>query len=427
MGTGTRRDAVGARWAGLSVLLLAAFMDLIDSTIVTVALPAIRADLHASYAEIQWVMAAYQLAFGLLLISGGRLGDMVGRKRVFLVAVASFVAASAGCGLATGPALLIACRALQGAAAAAMVPQVLSMIQVTFPPRERPAALAAYGATAGLAAVSGPLLGGLLTHANAAGLGWRSIFLVNVPVGLVALALGGPLLAEQRAPARLRLDGLGLVLLVAALLLVTGPLVQGPEAGWSMWAPVSFGGAALAIAGFVAQERRLTARGGFPLLPLHLFTLRAFVAGVVVTVVFFSGIVGFFVVFVLFLQQQGWDVLGIGLVIAPFSLGVALGSGISVPLAPRRGRGVAVVGSLLVAAGMAGLGLIVRSAGADAGLLIPPLALAGLGMGLFVAPLWGSQSSAWCPSESRAPTPAYPRPCRERLPGRPACSCSRQR
>jgi EmrB/QacA subfamily drug resistance transporter len=387
MRTQSGPDARAARWAGLSVLLLAAFMDLVDSTIVTVTLPAIRADLHASYAQIQWVVAAYQLAFGLLLISGGRLGDMVGRKRVFLVAVAGFVAASAGCGLAAGPAVLIACRALQGAAAAVMVPQVLSMVQVTFPPHERPAALAAYGGTAGLAAVSGPLLGGLLTHADVAGLHWRSIFLVNVPVGLVALALGGVLLAEQRAAARPRLDGLGVVLLMAALLLVTGPLVQGPESGWSMWLLGALGGAALAITGFVARERRLTAHGGFPLVPLHLFTLRAFVAGVGATVVFFSGIVGFFVVFVLFLQQQGWEVLRIGLAIAPFSLGVALGSGVSVPLAPRHGRSVAVLGSLLVAAGMAALGLVVPSAGADARVLIPPLALAGLGMGLFVAPL----------------------------------------
>jgi MFS family permease len=174
---------------------------------------------------------------------------------------------------------------------------------------------------------------------------------------------------------------------VAALLLVTVPLVQGREAGWSMQLLLALAGAGFAGAGFVAWERRTAAVGGFPLVPPHLFTLRAFVAGLAVTVVFFSGIVGFFVVFVLFLQQQGWDVFGTGLAIAPFSLGVAVGSGVSVPLAPRHGRRVTVVGSLLVAAGMAALGLVLRSQGAEGALLVLPLALAGAGMGLFVAPL----------------------------------------
>jgi EmrB/QacA subfamily drug resistance transporter len=387
MTTQTRPPVPGARWGSLCVLLLAAFMDLVDSTIVTVALPVIRTDLHASYEQIQWVVAAYQLAFGLLLITGGRLGDIAGRKQVFIAAVACFVAASAGCGLAGDPDLLITFRALQGAAAAAMVPQVLAMIQVTFTPGQRPKALAAYGATAGMAAVTGPLLGGTLTQADVAGLGWRVIFLVNLPVGVIALAVGAVLLREVRAPLRPRLDVPGLVLLVAALLLVTGPLVHAREWDWSSWGSAAPLAGAATLAGFVAWERRLTAHGGSPLVPPHLFTRRAFVAGVAVTVLFFSGIVGFFVVFVLFLQSQGWDVLRTGLAIAPFSVGVAVGSGVSVPLAPRFGRAITILGSLIVAAGMAALRVVVEHGATGAWPLVGPLALAGLGMGLFVAPL----------------------------------------
>src|ERR1700729_2234477 len=176
------------RWLTLVILLLAAFMNLLDISIVNIAIPSIQANLHATYADVQWALAGYTLAYAVVLITGGRLGDAYGCKRLFLIGVTGFTIMSALCGAAQGPGPLIACRVIQGAMGAIMIPQVLSVIQVIFPAGERIKALAAFGVTAGLGAVSGPLLGGLLTQHNLFGLDWRPIFLINVPVGIVAIA-----------------------------------------------------------------------------------------------------------------------------------------------------------------------------------------------------------------------------------------------
>src|ERR1700691_4217628 len=176
------------RWLTLVILLLAAFMNLLDVSIVNIAIPSIQCNLHASYADVQWALAAYTLAYAVVLITGGRLGDTFGRRRLFLIGVAGFTVMSALCGAAQSPGMLIASRAVQGAMGAIMIPQVLSVIQVIFPPAQRIKALAAFGVTAGLGTVSGPLLGGLLTQHNLLGLGWRPIFLINVPVGIIAIA-----------------------------------------------------------------------------------------------------------------------------------------------------------------------------------------------------------------------------------------------
>src|ERR1700729_318355 len=176
------------RWLTLVILLLAAFMNLLDISIVNIAIPSIQANLHASYADVQWALAGYTLAYAVVLITGGRLGDAYGRKRLFLIGVTGFTIMSALCGAAQTPGMLIACRVIQGAMGAIMIPQVLAVIQVIFPAAERIKALASFGGTAGLGTVSGPLLGGLLTQHNLLGLGWRPIFLINVPVGIVAIA-----------------------------------------------------------------------------------------------------------------------------------------------------------------------------------------------------------------------------------------------
>src|ERR1700729_274822 len=223
----------------LIILLLAAFMNLLDVSIVNIAIPSIQRNLHASYADVQWALAGYTLAYALVLITGGRLGDTYGRKRLFLIGVAGFTIISALCGAATGPGMLIGCRVAQGAMGAIMVPQVLSVIQVIFPPHERIKALAGFGVTAGLGTVSGPLLGGLLIQHNLVGLGWRPIFLINVPVGLLAVVASAVLIPESRAPRRPRLDPGGVALISAALLLLLYPLVQGRELGWPVWTFVS--------------------------------------------------------------------------------------------------------------------------------------------------------------------------------------------
>jgi MFS family permease len=188
------------RWSALAVVLLAVFMDLVDITIVVVSAPTIQADLGASYSQIQWVMAAYSLALGLLLVTGGRLGDIVGRKAIFLVGVGLFTLASAACGLAPNIEALIVARTVQGAAAAMMVPQVLSTIQASFPAAERPKAFGVYGGINGIAAAAAPIVGGLLVGNNVFGLEWRSIFWINIPIGLIALTGAGLLMRESRSP-----------------------------------------------------------------------------------------------------------------------------------------------------------------------------------------------------------------------------------
>ena len=192
------------RWLTLAILLLAAFMNLLDVSIVNIAIPSIQRNLHASYADVQWALAGYTLAYALVLITGGRLGDTFGRKRLFLIGVTGFTIMSALCGAAQSPGMLIACRVVQGAMGAIMVPQVLAVIQVIFPPAERIKALAGFGITAGLGTVSGPLLGGLLIQHNLFGLDWRPIFLINVPVGIIAVARvrdPGPRVARAAAAA----------------------------------------------------------------------------------------------------------------------------------------------------------------------------------------------------------------------------------
>ena len=227
------------RWLTLVILLLAAFMNLLDVSIVNIAIPSIQRGLHASYADVQWALAGYTLAYALVLITGGRLGDTFGRKRLFLIGVAGFTIMSALCGAATGPGMLIGCRVAQGAMGAIMVPQVLAVIQVIFPPHERIKALAGFGVTAGLGTISGPLIGGLLIQHDLLGLGWRSIFLINVPVGLITLVASSVLVRESRSANPPKLDPVGVALIRAALLLLLYPLVQGRQFGWPAWTFVS--------------------------------------------------------------------------------------------------------------------------------------------------------------------------------------------
>jgi MFS family permease len=256
------------RWAALAVALLAAFMDILDTTVVLVALPSIQRGLQVGASTLQWTVAAYTLAFALLLITGGRLGDSYGRKRVFLVGLAGFTVASVLTGTAQDAGMLVGSRALQGAMAALMVPQVLSFVQVEFPAAERARALAVYGMTFALGGMSGPLLGGLLTRADLFGLGWRPIFLVNLPVGLLALAAASALVRESRAIRPPRLDPVGALLMSAGLLALLYPLVQGHDLGWPAWTFALMAASVPVLALFAAWERRKTRRDGSPLVEL---------------------------------------------------------------------------------------------------------------------------------------------------------------
>jgi EmrB/QacA subfamily drug resistance transporter len=385
-----REQADPRRWAALIVLLLAAFMSLLDVSIVNIAIPSIQRGLHATYADVQWALAGYTLAYAIVLITGGRLGDMFGRKRLFLAGVVGFTAMSALCGAAQGPGMLIACRVVQGAMGAIMIPQVLAVIQVSFPPGERIKALAGYGATAGLGTVSGPLIGGLLVTHNVLGLGWRTIFLINVPVGIVAVIAALLFVRESRAPDRTRLDLGGLALLTVATLLLLYPLVQGRQLGWPAWSFASMAASAPVFALFAGYELSRSRRGGSPLVEMRMFGQRSFSVGIAIAVTFFLGVASFALVLTLFLQEGlNFSALHAGLTFVPFSLGVLVSSGVAARLAPRLGRTVTMAGALVMAAGMAGLIWTVHQAGPGVSTwqLVPGMTAVGFGMGAVLAPL----------------------------------------
>ena len=378
------------RWVALAVVLIAGFMQLVDISIVNVAIPSIQRDLDATYADIQWVLAGYQLAFAVMLITGGRLGDIFGRKRLFMIGMAGFTLASALCGLAQTPDMLIASRILQGLFGAIMFPQVLSIIQVTFPPQERATAFGLFGATIGLATITGPLVGGLLIQADLFGLEWRPIFLVNLPIGIAALAVAARFLVESKAPRALRLDPVGVVVVTAGLLLLVYPLVQGRDLGWPPWTFLSMAASVPVLAGFAVYERYKKALDGSPLVDMDLFRQRSFVPGLLLAGIFFMGIPAFFLTFSLWLQiGLGFSALHAGLTGAPFAVGSALASAASVRLVPVLGRRILSAGSLLLVAGMVALMWTVdRYGGAvTSWQLLPALLLCGLGLGSVIAPL----------------------------------------
>jgi EmrB/QacA subfamily drug resistance transporter len=378
------------RWVALAVVLIAGFMQLVDISIVNVAIPSIQRDLDATYAQIQWVLAGYQLAFAVMLITGGRLGDIFGRKRLFMIGMAGFTLASAFCGLAQSPEMLIGSRVLQGLFGAVMFPQILSVIQVTFPPRERAGAFGLFGATIGLATIMGPLVGGLLIEADLFGLQWRPIFLVNVPIGALALAAAARYLTESRAPRALRLDPIGVAIVTSGLLLLVYPLVQGRDLDWPLWTFLSMAAAVPVLIAFGVYERHKKRLDGSPLIDLDLFRQRSFVPGLAVAGIFFMGIPAFFLTFSLWLQiGLGFTALHAGVTGVPFAVGSALASAASVRLAPALGRRILSAGSLLLVAGMAALIWTVdRYGGAvHSWQLIPALLVCGLGLGSVIAPL----------------------------------------
>lgn len=378
------------RWIALAVVLMASFMVLLDVSIVNTAIPSIQRDQHATYSDIQWVIAGYSLAYGLGLITGGRLGDIFGRKRMFLVGVAGFTAASTACGLAQSPVQLIAARVIQGLFAAVMYPQVLSVIQVSFPPRERGAAFGLFGGIIGLATISGPLAGGLLIQGNILGSLWRPIFLVNVPVGLAALAAATLFLRESRAPSAPRLDIPGVIIVTAGLGLLTYPLVEGRDQDWPIWTYLSMAASVAVLGGFAAYIRARKRRVGSPLVEPSLFRDRGFVVGIMVMIVFMAGLPAFFLTISLYLQVGfGFSALEAGVTTIPFAIGSALGSGASVRLAPRVGKRILSIGAVTLLVGLSATLAVTHLAGsAMQGYdFIPSLFVSGVGVGLVIAPL----------------------------------------
>jgi EmrB/QacA subfamily drug resistance transporter len=341
----------------LRIVLTGTFMALLDLSIVNVAIPSIRNNLGASFAEIQFVIAGYAAAFAVMLITGGRLGDLFGHRRVFMTGMAGFTIASALCGLSPNAVTLVAARVLQGFMAALMYPQVISVIQVSFPQRERGRAFGIFGVTIGLGIVMGPILGGLLIRNDVTGSSWRLVFLVNVPVGIVSLLATTRLLREWRSPNAKRLDIPGVALASTALFMIIYPLIEGQEVDWASWTYLSMGAGVVVFAIFLLYEARISGGTRSPLIELSMFRDRAFSIGTVVTFIYFSAIRSFFFVLSLFLQiGLAYSPMVAGLIIVPLAIGFACGSLLSVRLVPRLGTRVLLGGYFL--AGPAILGLI---------------------------------------------------------------------
>jgi EmrB/QacA subfamily drug resistance transporter len=378
------------RWTAAIVLITGALMDMIDVTIVNVALPTIRRDLHASATALEWVISGYMLAFAAALITAGALGDKLGRKRVFLAGVAAFGAASLCAGLSGSAAGLIASRVAQGAAAAMMAPQVLATFRVIFAARERGQAFGLYGAMLGFASAAGLLLGGVLTEADLFGWSWRSVFLVNVPVAVAALAAGARFIPETRDQVAGRPDLPGVLVLAGSLAAIACPLLEGRQLGWPAWSWVLLAAGLAGLAGLgLAESRRRPGRVA-PLLRPRLLRIPAFTAGLAIQLAFAAGMQAFFLTLALWLQLgERFSPLRAGLTGIAFSAGSLAVAAAAVPLAQRYGRRVLALGALGMVAGFTGVGLgsgHVGPAGSPWA-IVPGLAVAGAGLSLLVIPL----------------------------------------
>jgi EmrB/QacA subfamily drug resistance transporter len=379
------------RSLALVILIMASFMDLLDVTIVNVAVPSIQRDLGASYAAVEWVTAGYTLGFAAGLITGGRLGDIYGRKRMFILGVAGFTAASLLCGIATAPGLLIVSRLVQGGFAAMMVPQILSIIHVTFPANERGKVFGVYSAIGGLALVAGPILGGAFIEADLFGWDWRPIFLVNVPVGIITIVAALAVVRESKSPNPLRLDIVGVVLATSSVLMLVYPLVQGRELGWPAWLFAMMGGSVVLLGVFIAYERRRIARGRSPLIVLSLFRARSFAGGFSVNLLFNVAYGAFFLMWTIYMQVGlGWSAIHAGLTAIPFFIGMAMAAGMAVQaLTPKFGRKVLFAGGILVVLGALLFIVISNRYGTEITSLqmALPLFVMGFGMGYVIAPV----------------------------------------
>jgi MFS family permease len=370
---------------GLFTVLLAAALPLIDFFIVNVALPTIGHDLAASESVLELVVAGYGLAYAVLLVLGGRLGDLFGRRRLFLGGMAAFGLTSLACGLAPSAWTLVAARIAQGAASAAMLPQVLATIQAATSGPRRAKAMGLYGATAGLSMVAGQILGGILVAADIAGTGWRSVFLVNVPVVLVGLFLAARAVPETRSQRPEPVDGPGTVLLAVTLLALLAPLTEGRAAGWPLWTWLSLAAFPFLAAAFYAVERRADRRGRTPLVPPSLFTLVSLRRGLVMIVPFSIGFSGFMFVIAVALQQgAGLGPVPAGLALAPMAVVFFFLSLTGPRLVARYGTRVVTAGAGLQAVGVALMALAAWRSWPDLGVveLLPGAAIAGAGQAL---------------------------------------------
>jgi MFS family permease len=385
----------------LIVVLTGQFMAILDVTIVNVATPTIRLDLHASGGALQLIVAAYTIAYAVLLITGARLGALVGYRRMFLIGLAVFTSASLACGLAPTSEVVIVFRTVQGGGAAMMVPQVFSLIQRGFQGAARARALSIYAAVIALAALVGQVLGGLIVSADVLGTGWRPVFLVNVPIGIVLIVAALRTLPIDRRETALALDVPGLVTLAAAVLLLVVPLVLGHEAGWPAWTGVSLAASVVMFVVFVAIERSVARRGGMPLISGSVLRAPGMLPATVALFLGMAGYGGFLFSFAQDLQAGlGKSPLDAGLTFAPAAIGFAVGG-----LTWRRLRAawhgpIIPIGFAVALVGYLGVALALRDGGPGGPALPVVLALAGIGMGYAFSPALSVALSTVAPADA---------------------------
>ncbi|MGI4895435.1 MAG: MFS transporter [Janthinobacterium lividum] len=384
------------RWLILGVMLTAELMDLLDSTIVNVAGPDLERSLAATPLGLQWVIGGYALTLGAGLILGGRLGDRFGRRRMFLGGLLAFTLASLLCALAPSIGALIGVRLVQGLAGAMLLPQGLGLLRENFSGKELAQVFGVFGPVLGLGGILGPLIGGGLIDADLFGLGWRAVFLVNVPIGLVALVLAWRILPHLAGDHRVGIDVVGAALIVLASALLVLPLNLGQEQGWPVWTWLSM---TAGLAGFVAfawQQREASARGRTPLVVPGIFTRPAYTLGLAGIALFFSALIGTQLTLTLFLQiGHGFSAGQAGLGNLPVALGTAIGGAVSgAVLAERLGRAVLQIGAVVQIAGATLLWSELDSIGANDPFhswhVVPGIALSGIGSGLVIAALFST-------------------------------------
>jgi EmrB/QacA subfamily drug resistance transporter len=379
------------RWPALFVILAAEIMDMMDALVTSIAGPTIVRDLGGGSTLIQWLSAGYTIAMAGGLLIGGRLGDIFGRRTMFLIGMTGFAVMSLACASAQSPEMLIAFRVVQGFLGAMMLPQGLGMIKEMFPPQEVAKAFGAFGPVMGLSAVGGPILAGFLVDANLFGWGWRTIFAINVPIGAAAITAGLRLLPAAKRDRTLRIDVFGTALAAASMVLVIFPLIQGREYGWPGWSYLMIAAGLLGFGCFALNQRARERHGKPTLVTPSLFTKRAFTCGLLTGMVIFGALLGMILVFTLFVQfGLGFSPLRAGLAGTGQAVGMIVGFIVAQPLNARFGRRIILTGSLVSIAALASFVLTLHLAGDGVGILAmtPALALLGIGMGLTMAPFF---------------------------------------
>ncbi|HXW47193.1 MAG TPA: MFS transporter [Streptosporangiaceae bacterium] len=387
--TADTKPADGHGWRAVSIVLIGAFMALLDTTIVNVALPSIRTGLHASPASLEWIVSGYALAYGMALVPGGRAGDRFGHKQLFLIGLTIFTLASVGCGISQTQGEIVAARIVQGLGAGLFFPAISATIQHSFTGPARSKAFGVLGAVIGASTALGPLLGGLIIAAAGADHGWRWVFLVNLFIGAVTIPMAAWRLPRAVTRTRRGFDPVGLVLLTAALLLLLVPLVEGQQDGWPAWTFVCFGCSVVTCGLLALWERAADRRGGDPLLKPALIRQTSFSAGAIFAIAFFGGFSSvFFTLSILWQEGLAHSALITGVMIAPYSVGTLVAAANSDKLSARLGRMVLVLGCSLLIVGLALAILVIHQTApaVNGWYLVGPLLVAGLGTGMTIAP-----------------------------------------